>query len=382
MQYGDKKLKKIKKTEEITNLTVNYDFQSMLTDLLQKSLLFDIETTGFSSRSASVYLIGSAYLEGDAIVIEQFFAESAEDPDEEPRLLLGFWELAQQFDSFISFNGSCFDIPFLKRRMEKFGVEDFISSKKQIDLYRKTLSYKHIFHLENYKQKTVENFLGINRKEDVHTGGELIPVYKEYVKHKDNELLHILLQHNYEDILGLASLLSLHSIDEIWSGKFTPVSCECSPYQKLDGQTGKECKIVCKPNLSSPITCSCNNDEYYLHLSPKEIFLRVPVFEGSLKYFYPNYKDYYYLPEEDIAIHKSVASFVDKAHRSKATAANCYQKKSGIFLPQYKEQITPAFYQNHKDPVSFFEWQEAYTSHPEQLKNYCMHILQTLKQGR
>ena len=378
-------MKKIKKTEEITNLTVNYDFESMLTDLLQKSLLFDIETTGFSSKSASVYLIGAAYLEGDAIVIEQFFAETTDESDEEARLLLEFLELARHFDSLITYNGTGFDIPFLKGRMEKFGIKDWInciSSKKHVDLYREALSYKHIFHLKNYKQKTVENFFGIKRKEDAHTGGELIPIYKKYVTQKDDNLLHILLQHNYEDILGLANLLSLHSMDGIWNGGFTPVNCSCSPYRKLDGQTGKECHIICQPNLPSPIICSCNNAVFYLHISTNEIFLRIPVFEGSLKYFYPNYKDYYYLPEEDMAIHKSVASFVDKTHRMKANAANCYQKKSGAFLPQYEERIKPALYKEHNDPVSFFEWQEEYTSHPGQLKNYCVHILQTLKQGR
>lgn len=375
-------MKKIKKTEEITNFMTNYEFPSILTDILPRPLMFDIETTGFSSKSSHVYLIGTAYLEEQTVVCEQFFAESTEDPDEEPRLLLGLQELAQQFDTFVSFNGSGFDIPFLKGRMEKFGIRDCISSKKQIDLYREALSYKHIFHLENYKQKTIERFLGINRKEDKHTGGELIPVYKEYVKHQDETLFYILLQHNYEDLVGLANLLSLHSMDKIWNGGFTPVSCICSPYQKLDGKTGKECKIICQPALPSPVICSCNNDEYYLHISIDQMFLRIPIYEGSFKHFYPNYKDYYYLPEEDMAIHKSVASFVDKAHRIKANAANCYQKKSGAFLPQYEELKTPAFYKNYKDSISFFEWKEEYSSQPEQLKNYCMHILQTLKKGR
>ena len=44
--------------------------------------------------------------------------------------------------------------------------------------------------------------------------------------------------------------------------------------------------------------------------------LRVRLFEGELRFFYSGSpKDYYYLPEEDIAVHKSIASAVDKEHR-------------------------------------------------------------------
>lgn len=54
----------------------------------------------------------------------------------------------------------------------------------------------------------------------------------------------------------------------------------------------------------------------------------------TLKYFYPDYQNYYYLPEEDMAIHKSIADSVDPSYRKKATKNTCYTKKAGIFLPQ------------------------------------------------
>lgn len=373
-------MKSIKKRRKLTNLAIGYDFQIDLSDRIPpKVLLFDIETTGFSSKSSTIYLIGAAWFEDQTIVSVQFFAET---PDEEPALLLKFQKLAREFDTFLSYNGTGFDLPFLTGRAEKLklDISECICSKQQIDLYKDVLSYKHVFHLENYKQKTVEHFFGIHR-EDGYTGGELIPVYQEYQKSKEKNLLYRLLQHNGEDILGLASLLAFYSIDAVLKGDFSPVSCSCSNYRKLDGQTGMECQVTCQPAAPLPVTCSCNNDAYYLHISQEKLFFRIPLYEGSLKFFYPNYKDYYYLPEEDMAIHKSVAAYVDKAHRTKAKASNCYQIKAGAFLPQYEEFKTPAFYQNYKDPVSYFEWLEEYISQPWQLKNYCMHILQVLKQG-
>ena len=107
--------------------------------------------------------------------------------------------------------------------------------------------------------------------------------------------------------------------------------------------------------------------------------IRIPVYEGTLHYFYPNYKDYYYLPKEDMAIHKSVATFVDKEFRVKAKATNCYTKKFGVFLPQFDEIISPAFRMELKDDVSYFEYTEDFILSTELLNSYVKHILQSLK---
>ena len=40
--------------------------------------------------------------------------------------------------------------------------------------------------------------------------------------------------------------------------------------------------------------------------------------------YYLDYKNYYYLPNEDMAVHKSVAVSVDRTHREKAAPENCY----------------------------------------------------------
>ena len=68
-------------------------------------------------------------------------------------------------------------------------------------------------------------------------------------------------------------------------------------------------------------------------LSDNKLKLLIPITSCELKHFYPNYKDYYYLPLEDTAMHKSVAQFVDKNYRTQAKAANCYARKCGEFVP-------------------------------------------------
>ena len=44
-------------------------------------------------------------------------------------------------------------------------------------------------------------------------------------------------------------------------------------------------------------------------------------------------KNYYYLPSEDRAVHKSVGTYVEKDHRCKASPENCYYPMYSVFLP-------------------------------------------------
>ena len=64
--------------------------------------------------------------------------------------------------------------------------------------------------LKNCKQKTVEQFLKLKR-DDIYDGGQLIQVYKHYVRTNDDSALDALLLHNYEDVLGMIDLLPILS---------------------------------------------------------------------------------------------------------------------------------------------------------------------------
>jgi hypothetical protein len=50
-----------------------------------------------------------------------------------------------------------------------------------------------------------------------------------------------------------------------------------------------------------------------------------------------------------------VAFYVDKNFRTQAKAANCYSKKTGRFLPQFHEIISPCFRLEFHDQQSYFE---------------------------
>jgi hypothetical protein len=85
--------------------------------------------------------------------------------------------------------------------------------------------------------------------------------------------------------------------------------------------------------------------------------VRIPLYLGDFFHFYEDYKNYYYLPKEDMAIHKSVGSYVDREYRRQATASTCYTKKNGCFfpLPAAFDEPIPLFRENFKSRRMFMD---------------------------
>ena len=349
-----------------------YIKQNALTNKLfdEECIFFDIETTGFSPTTSNIYLIGCLRKEGPNLIVDQFLAESKDDEQE---ILEQFITILNQHKTIISFNGIGFDIPFIKAKCDTYKISEKLKDFHYIDIFKLISNIKFLLKLPNYKQKTIESFLDIHR-EDLFTGGELINVYEDYVKTKADEAEKLLLLHNYDDVTGMLDLLPILSYLEVLNGQYTISSVEINPYTSYEGETGQEMIITLKNDYHLPKRVSYQCQDYYLTMNQEQSRIRIPLYEGELRYFYPNYKDYFYLPEEDMAIHKSVATFVDKAYRERAKACNCYNRKTGIFLPQYDAIMGPVFQKQHKDKCSYFELTEDFSSSDVMLRRYVDHI--------
>jgi len=380
-----KELKKIQNTYKTDSLKYNTCQKGLPGD----TLFVDIETTGLSPARSHVCLIGAAYCYGDSLVCEQVCAGSG--AEEEILTLSEHLNLirSKKFRRIITFNGNSFDIPFLKERCRRLGMDSAASVYDNIDyvdLYRKYAPYRLIFGLENCKQTTFESFLGIGR-ECALSGRELADALRESGGHIPQVLSDALLLHNREDITGMAQLLALDAYADFFDGGFEAAGACTNRYRTADGSGGLECFLSLSLKTALPVPVSCGSGPLRLHAREKTAQLRIPALEGTLKYFYPDYRNYYYLPDEDMAIHKSVAAYVDKNHRERAKAANCYSKKTGVFLPQNGETVTPAFYeeyrdQKQKDAVCYFELTEDLTENPCRFKEYCLHILESIKNAQ
>lgn len=330
------------------------------------TVFFDIETTGFSRTYAFVYLIGMAMRIGNTIHIYQFLAKNR---GEEAAVLSAFYGKLPSGCHLVTFNGNGFDIPFLKSREALLGISGNWDAYRHTDLYKLTAKLSHLFQLPDKKQKSTERFLGISR-EDAYSGGELIKVFYQYEKKQDLESETLLLLHNYEDVLGMAKLLSLFSYRDLFT---------CPVYlpdaRVLEEENAKKLRLALTAPVPVPKPCVCQKGPYRLLCQDASAEIWIDIYCGDLKYYYENYKDYYYLPEEDMAIHKSVAAFVDSAHRKKATAANCYTKRNGYFLPQEECVFSPCLYPKKKAGRSYFEMTEAFLCDTDALERYAAYVL-------
>ncbi|AFS77951.1 exonuclease-like protein [Gottschalkia acidurici 9a] len=168
----------------------------------------DIETTGLSSRYNHIILIGMLCVENHNVYITQLFAEST---SEEKELLVSLTELLNNFEHIITYNGSTFDIPFIKNRLTYHNIDSNISMINHLDILKLVRKNKTMLGLSDCKLKTVEKSLGIFRKDTI-SGKESVELYKVYTTSKNPSIRKTILNHNYDDIFYLPKLLTIYDI--------------------------------------------------------------------------------------------------------------------------------------------------------------------------
>jgi uncharacterized protein YprB with RNaseH-like and TPR domain len=367
-----------------------------------KIAFFDIETTGFVAETTYLYLIGCIYINDDKLHMIQWFSEGIK---EESLLIESFFNFIKKYDLLIHYNGSGFDIPYLTKKCALLQLDYSFKDIQSLDLYRRISPIKKIFKLNNYKQKTIEAFLKVNRK-DTYSGGELIEVYQSYLgkrhienlrKSRDNKsdkkennnkndnkatnvkiseadkLLNDLLLHNEDDINGLVQICPILYYCHIFE----------KPFQIIQARVDdKKLIIRLEFDFNLPIRVSFGNDFIYINAYENSALISIHIYDGELKFFYDNYRDYYYLPDEDRAIHKSLAIYVDKDYRVKAKPSTSYTKKEGLFAPQYNPIISPSFKKEHNDKITFVEIHTDFLLQEQNITDYIHHILSYISKAR
>ena len=357
---------------ELNNFTIAYDL-SKLADP-HTAFFLDIETTGFSPKTASIYLIGGCYYKNSRWNLIQWFADTLEA---EKEILLTLFAFLRPYKTLFHFNGNSFDLPFILGRCKKYGISESFDGFYGLDIYKRISHCKHFLGLPNCKQKSIEGFLKLSR-EDLYNGGELISVYKEYLVHRDSQKEEVLLLHNRDDLKGMLEILPILSYADLFNLPVKTTKVQSNSYVDLNGKKQQELILRIKLSSPVPVPISYHANDCYVTLEKELGAIRVPVYTEELKYFYDNYKEYYYLPAEDMAMHKSVASFVDKNHRQAATASTCYTRKYSSYLPQWDYLFHPFFKREYKSPLLFFELTEEFKTNRKDFSSYASHLLQML----
>ncbi|MCI2049709.1 MAG: ribonuclease H-like domain-containing protein [Lachnospiraceae bacterium] len=369
---------------------------SPLTDLL----FFDIETTGLRKETDIVYLVGAVFFDPDqnAWMLRQWFAEN---PDEEKQLLDRFLGFAMPYEVLVHFNGDRFDVPFLARRAQVHDLSDPLSDRRSLDLYKAVAPWKDLLGLVDGKQQTLEKFLGTGRIEE-RSGKDIAAAYQEYRFTHSEGLRQMILAHNEADVCGLFKLSSVlayndllnscssdsgkgvddsKNIDEdteigrILPGSLPVFKAQANTYSDCEENPREEVLLFFRIEHELPKPLLGSRDGCLFSAEGSRGLIKVPLFEGELKYFYADYRNYWYFPEEDEALHKSVAVYADRSHRVPAGPENCYTRKNSSFLPQWNGFREPFYKNSYRDRTLYFELTPEIKKDRSFLSSYAAYVL-------
>ncbi len=186
----------------------------------RRLLFLDAETTGLAGGTGTyAFLVGTAWLEDDRLVLTQHFMR---DFDEEPALLAALRPLLERASGLVTFNGASFDLPLLETR--------FIMTRRRwpatlphLDLLRPA---RRVWTscLADCRLATLEReVVGVLREDDI-AGGLIPALYFDFLRSRRAAPLGRVLAHNRDDILTLVGLLgwfgrALTSREELKAGE-------------------------------------------------------------------------------------------------------------------------------------------------------------------
>ncbi|MCD8398295.1 MAG: ribonuclease H-like domain-containing protein [Lachnospiraceae bacterium] len=364
------------------------------------ALFFDIETTGLSADRSFVFLIGCICCEEGKWNRHQFCIRLVQ---EESLLLSSFFEITKKARFLVHFNGNTFDIPFIEKRAAANGLCSCFDGLLSIDLYQHFRPLRKILNLPHMNQSFLEKYIGWER-EDTLSGKEVVSLFWNYASSPETAIEKtlspaapdindtsteqtaelLLLRHNRDDLLGMLQILKLEAYCMLFSGQdsmFQTISVSDS-HSALQFHFTTALPLPHPLQLTRPVFKKEENSPVLtLSVNASSGNLTVPIFCETLRYYIPDYKNYYYLPLEQQAIHKSVASYVAKEYRVPAKPDTCYVEKTGLFLPLpqsfpasddfafLKEKLI--FRESYDAKQFFFEYTEGTEQPKEFLSSYC-----------
>ena len=159
-------------------------------------------------------------------------------------------------------------------------------------------------------------------------------MYTRHVrKNPDKKLISLLKQHNYEDVIDMPKLLSVLSYVKLFEGAFNVTSVCANESVSYDGKPCREILFSMQNIFPVPKRVSCHYEDFHLVVDTDQTTLCVRLYTGELKYFLSDYKNYWYLPEEDLAIPSSLAASIPKERRKKLPQEPAIKKECHFCSP-------------------------------------------------
>lgn len=249
----------------------------------KKILFFHIITTGTYWRNSYIKELQILEIKDTSSTDCTINCWKGETEEDEYELLLLLSDLIKSHNLLIGYNSTSFHLPYLKNKYKAYGLLDPLTTIEHIDLLKQS--------------KPIASALSISMK---------LSDLKLYFHLAEEE----------PELRTILHTIQFLRYEKFFHGDFTVTSIA----------KDNDC-ISLTLDTSVKITepLHLNHEAFYLMLDPASCKVMVRLFDGKLRVYYPNYKEYYYLSSEDMIIHKSMISGISKDRLQKATYENCYQ---------------------------------------------------------
>ncbi|MGI6021028.1 MAG: ribonuclease H-like domain-containing protein [Lachnospiraceae bacterium] len=274
---------------------------NLYTPYLDESCAFlSISSDGYYWRTSK---LGSA----DIIALksgEWYDTRLSADPENEEDeylILEQLCEILPKFNTIFTFNGTSFTIPYLKSKFDAYDLPNPFQKAQnpiQRDLY---MEYKALYRFLKLPSRKLSDFSGFLGGSD---------------------------ENDAEMLLNISRLLPY---TEFLKGEISPIQAVPS---------GSDLVFIFKLKTPVPVRNSFNAGPFYVLLEDCIGKISVKTENGYIKHFYPDYRNYEYLPEEGFAIHKSLSSFVEKSRKIPAQPDTAFTliKSDGNIKSDLKSQ--------------------------------------------
>ena len=95
-----------------------------------------------------------------------------------------------------------------------------------------------------------------------------------------------------------------------------------------------------------------------ISIENESVSVDVPAVQKTLRRYYGDYRNYYYLPNEGYAVHKKIASFMDPGSCVKATRDTAYTLHAGLFIPWFPGCQATRYYDSDLHSESYLKPEE------------------------
>lgn len=169
----------------------------------EHTVFLDIETTGLTA-SAPLFMVGMLLPAPQGFSLCQLFAR---DYDEETAVLEETAARLSSAHAVVTFNGRCFDMPYISRRLAYYGRGDSFGGLIVDLLAHARRAFRS--ELPDCRLTTIQAMVLNTRRENDIPGYMIPEVYQTFVRTQDAALVLPIIDHNELDLIAMADLLPL-----------------------------------------------------------------------------------------------------------------------------------------------------------------------------